>query len=350
MRTAITELFGIRYPVLLPGMSHVSMPPLVAAVSEAGGLGILATGPLSAIQTREAIEEIRRRTAKPFGVGISLMLPGAKENAEVALAERVPVINYSLGKGDWITEQAHAQGLKVIATVVNARHALAAQRYGADALQVTGHEAAAHGGAVTSLVLLPSIIEQVEIPVVAAGGFGSGRGLIAALALGAAGVAMGSRFAASSESPIHANTKELIVHKSVEETLYTDKFDGMMCRVMESNAAHRAIAEGSNFLLALRNSFDLARRMGLSWFKLALAVAAKGPDHLLRMTQLVNASELTRLAIHEGDTERGVQLIGQVQGLIHDLPTVAQLMERVMAEAEATRHDLDRDEFSGSIS
>ena len=133
--TRITKLFGIKVPLILPGMSWISTPALVAAVSNAGGLGILATGPLSAAATREAIREIRRLTDKPFGIGATLLMPGAKENAEVALEEKVPVINFSLGKGDWIVERAHAYGGKVLATVVNEKHALSAESmvwYGMD--------------------------------------------------------------------------------------------------------------------------------------------------------------------------------------------------------------------------
>src|SRR5690554_4036417 len=145
MKTRITELLNIQYPILLPGMSWISTPELVAAVSNAGGLGILASGPLSPEETKAAIQKIRELTDKPFGIGVTLLKPGAKENAEVALDEKVPVINFSLGKGDWIVKRAHEYGGKVIATVVSEKHALSAQKIGADALLVTGHEAAAHG-------------------------------------------------------------------------------------------------------------------------------------------------------------------------------------------------------------
>lgn len=138
MQTRITKLLGIQHPIVLPGMSWISKPQLVAAVSNAGGLGILATGPLSAKETGEAIREIRRLTNKPFGIGCTLMMPGAKENCLVALGEEVPVINYSLGKGDWLAERAHGYGGKVIATVTTAKHAQSAKQSGADALQVTG--------------------------------------------------------------------------------------------------------------------------------------------------------------------------------------------------------------------
>ena len=210
MRTRLTDLLGIQYPILLPGMSWISTPPLVAAVSQAGGLGILATGPLTPPQTRAAIGEIRALTDKPFGVGCTLLMPGARENAEAALGEQVPVINFSLGKGDWLVSRCHAYGGKVIATVTTVRHAWSAQGSGVDALLVTGHEAAAHGGEVTSLVLAPAIAEAVDLPVIAGGGFADGRGLLAALALGAAGVAMGSRLATTRESPLHATVKRVV--------------------------------------------------------------------------------------------------------------------------------------------
>ena len=174
MKTRITELFGIEYPIILSGMSWISTPEMVAAVSNAGGLGILATGPLDAERTRQAIREIRSLTDKPFGANATLLFPGAAENAQVLLEEKVPVINFSLGKGDWIVKAAHEYGGKVIATVVNARHAKRAQDYGADGVIATGHEAAAHGEAVTTFFLVPSLADALDIPVIAAGGSPTG--------------------------------------------------------------------------------------------------------------------------------------------------------------------------------
>ena len=126
MQTRFTDTFGVQLPLVCPGMSYIAVPELVAATSNAGGLGILATGPLNAEQTRTAIRRIRELTDKPFGIGCTLMMPGAKENAEVALQEKVPVINFSLGKGDWIVKRAREYGGKVIATVVTEKHAISA--------------------------------------------------------------------------------------------------------------------------------------------------------------------------------------------------------------------------------
>jgi len=337
MKTRFTECFGIEHPVVLPGMSMVSVPKLVAAVSSAGGLGILATGPLSAEETRQAIREIRELTNKPFGIGVTLMMPGAKENAEVGLEEQVPVINFSLGKGDWIVKRAHAYGGKVIATVVNEKHALAAQRYGVDALLATGHEAAAHGGPVTSLVLVPTLADTVDIPVIGTGGFADGRGLVAALALGAEGIAMGSRFSISQESPIHENTKRTVLSKSIEDTLYTPKFDGMDCRVMKTTRAEQISKRPINPVRAFKNSFRLAEQMRLHWLKLFFGALIMGPKTLKQLARASNATEAIELAIKEGDCENGVHLVGQVQGRIHDIPSVAEIMDRIIKEAEEVR-------------
>jgi len=340
LKTKITELFDIKYPVFLPGMSMVSVPKLVAAVSNAGGLGILATGPLSAEETRAAIHEIRSLTDNPFGIGVTLMMPGATENAEIGLEEKVPVINFSLGKGDWIVERAHAYGGKVIATVVNERHAQAAERYGVDALFATGHEAAAHGGPVTSLVLIPAIADVVNIPVIGTGGFSSGKGLIAALALGAQGIAMGSRFSITQESPIHENTKQVVLGKTIEDTLYTPKFDGMDCRVMKTPRAEQISSRPLNVLKAFKNSFTLAKSMNLLWIKLFLGSVILGPKKMIQLARAANATEALDLAIKEGDCENGVHLIGQVQGHIKDIPTVAEVMERIMSEAKEVQSRL----------
>ncbi|PIV02283.1 MAG: enoyl-ACP reductase [Syntrophobacterales bacterium CG03_land_8_20_14_0_80_58_14] len=340
MKTRITELFGIEHPIILSGMSWISVPKMVAAVSNAGGLGILATGPLDADRTRQAIREIRRLTQKPFGANASLLFPGAAENAKVLLEEKVPVINFALGKGDWIVKAAHEYGGKVIATVVNARHAKRAQDYGADGVIATGHEAAAHGEAVTSFVLIPSLVDVLEIPVIAAGGVADGRGLAAALALGAEGVAMGTRFMTTKESPLHAHFKKLSIEKGVTDTLYSTRFDGLGCRVMKTDAAERAIRRGLDLPAAFFNAREITAQLHIPFLKLFIGVLASGWKNARQLAYLANGFKAIRVATEEGDIERGVLPVGQATGLIHDEPTVAEVVARIVAEAEQVKDRL----------
>ena len=334
MQTLITELFKIKYPVLLSGMSWISVPEMVAAVSNAGGLGILATGPMDPEQTRKSIREIRELTDKPFGANATLLFPGASENAKVLLEEEVPVINFSLGKGDWIVKAAHEYGGKVISTVVNSRHAKRAQDYGADGVIATGHEAAAHGEAATSLVLIPSLVDTIDIPVIAAGGFADGRGLAAALALGAEGIAMGTRFMTTKESLLHENFKKLSIEKDVYDTLYSSRFDGIPCRVLDTDAARKSIKRGLDLPAAFFNSKNIAKQLGLPYAKLFLGVLFSGWKTARQLAFMANAFKAIQLATEEGNNEKGVLTVGQVTGLVHDIPTVSELLERTIAEAK----------------
>lgn len=333
MHTAITRLLNIQHPIILPGMSWISTPELVAAVSNAGGLGILASGPLSPAETQAAIARVRELTDKPFGIGITLLMPGAKENAEVALAEQVPVINFSLGKGEWLVERAHAYGGKVIATVVSEKHALSAQASGADALLVTGHEAAAHGGAVTSLVLVPAISRKVSVPVIATGGFADGQGLLAALALGAAGVAMGSRLATSLESPLHANTKAAIISKTEQDTIYSKNFDGLYARVMRTPMAEKITKKPLNFFVASYQAMKAAKLVKQPIWKVLVGMLAM--VNKVKLLAYFGASvPRIQAATVAGDLTTGVQFIGQSQGLINDVASVEAIIQRTMFEAQ----------------
>ena len=340
MKTRITELFGIQYPILLSGMSWISVPRMVAAVSNAGGLGILATGPMDPSQTRKAIQEIRKLTDKPFGCNATLLMPGAAENAKVLLKEQVPVINFALGKGDWLVKDAHKYGGKVIATVVNARHAKRAQDYGADGVIATGNEAAAHGEALTSMVLIPSLVDAIHIPVIAAGGIADGRGLAAALALGAEGVALGTRLMTTQESPLHENFKKLSIEKDVTDTLYSTRVDGIWCRVMKTDAAVKAIKKGLDLPAAFVNSQDIARQMKMPYIKMFIGILASGLNNAYKMAFMANGFKAFKLATEDGDVEKGILPVGQVMGLIQDEPTVAELFERIVAEAKEVQQKL----------
>lgn len=345
MKTRITELFGVRYPIILSGMSWISIPKMVAAVSNAGGLGILATGPLNAAQTRQAIKEIRSLTDKPFGANATLYFPGANDNAKVLLEEQVPVINFALGKGDWIVKKAHQYGGKVVATVVNAKHGKKAQDYGCDAVIATGYEAAAHGEAVSSMVLIPHLVDALNVPVIAAGGIGDGRGLAAALALGAEGVAMGTRFMTTKESPLHENYKKLSIEKEVYNTIYSARIDGILCRVLDTKAARQAEKKGFNSFSALVNSYDVARSMNLPYLKVFFSLLGQGYKQMKQLGHMALAFKAFQKATEDGDTKMGILPVGQVMGLIHDEPSVAEVMERIIAQAKEQQQKL-QDQFS----
>ncbi|MBA4398221.1 MAG: enoyl-ACP reductase [Syntrophus sp. (in: bacteria)] len=315
-------------------MSWISVPKMVAAVSNAGGLGILATGPFSIEQTREAIREIKSLTKKPFGANASLMFPGAADNAKVLLEEKVPVINFALGKGDWLVQEAHKYGGKVVATVVNLRHAKRAEEYGCDAVIATGNEAAAHGEDVTSLVLIPHLAENLKIPVIAAGGFADGRGVAAALALGAEGVAMGTRLMTTKESPLHVNYKKLSIEKEVYDTIFSKRIDGIYCRVMKTDAAQKAIDRGLNLPAAFFNAIEISRQLKMPFLKLFIGVLLSGWSNARQLAFLAAAFEKFQSATENGDSNKGVLPVGQVQGLIHDEPTVAELFARIVRETK----------------
>ncbi len=341
MHTPLTELLGVTRPILLSGMSWISTPDLVAAVSNAGGLGILATGVLDAEQTRAAVRRTRELTDRPFAANVTLYFPGNAANAKVLLEEKVPVINYSLGKGDWIARGAHAYGGKVIATVATLKHARAAERDGADALIVTGHEAAGHGGRSTSLTLVPSVVDAVGIPVAAAGGFADGRGLAAALALGAGGVAMGTRFMCTVESPAHADAKRAAVDHGLDDTVYTDRVDGLHGRFLSAAGARRLIRRRVNPLTALIRSRAIARMLGLPWARIATGVVLAGPRQASRMARMAVGFDAFRAGCADGDVDRGVLPLGQCSEVVRDTPTVDEVMARIVREAEAVIGRLD---------
>jgi len=334
MKTKITELFNIEHPIVLSGMSWISTPELVAAVANAGGLGILATGVLQPKETREFIRRTRELTDKPFAANVTLYFPEAEKNAEILIEEKIPILNYSLGKGDKLAQSVHNYGGKVIATVTNTKHALAAQRDGADALIVTGYEAAAHGGEVGSLVLIPTISDLVDIPVIAAGGFADGRGLAAALILGADGIAMGTRLMNTKESPVHEVQKNVCVKKGAFDSLRTNRIDGLPGRFMISAGSKRIMRKKLNPIVVLIKSRKIAKMFGYPWLKMALGILFSGIKNSIQMARMAIGFEAFAKGTIEGDNTKGVIPIGQNAGLISDTPTVKEVINRTVVHAE----------------
>ena len=271
----------------------------------------------------------------PFGVGLTLLMPGSRENVEVAISERVPIVNVSLGRADGISDRVHEYGGTILATVTNAKHASAAMDSGADALMITGHEAAAHGGDVTSLVLIPTMRDRhPDVPILAAGGFADGRGLAAALSLGADGVAMGSRFAVTAESPLADATKRAISSPACTEsdTLYGKNFDGIPARVLRTGTSSRLMGRPASLPTVAYRAFGAARRMGLPLHRVLPGLLMQW-DKMYTVAQFGAATEYLMKATVGGDHKGGVQFIGQCLGLIGDIPTVDDLVQRVMREA-----------------
>ncbi len=337
IKTRITEMLGIKHPLMLAGMNWITTPKIVSAVCNAGALGILATAASTPEETRKHIREIRSLTDKPFGINQILIGPGAKDNIAVAIEEKVPIINYSLGK-PWFIDQVHAYGGKVMGTIAVARHAVRAAQLGCDMLVATGHEAAAHGDVATSVVLIPLVASLVKLPLIAAGGFYDGRGLAAALLLGADAVSMGTRFIVTRESDVHENFKKLILKATEQDTLYSDVFDGMPGRVLKSPGAEAIMNSGLSLSESMKSALAVKRILNISTSKfLSLSwnmMRSEEGKNLLRQARQANGAVRHLKAIKQGDEKDGFVFAGQCVGGIQDLPTCKELIERTVEEAE----------------
>ncbi len=337
IKTRFTEMLGIQHPLMLAGMNWITTPKIVSAVCNAGGLGILATAASTAEEARKQIQEIRKLTNKPFGINQVLIGPNAKENIAVAIEEKVPIINYSLGK-PWFIDQVHAYGGKVMGTIAVARHAVRAAQLGCDLLVATGHEAAAHGDVATSLVLIPLVASMVKVPLIAAGGFYDGRGLAAALLLGADAVSMGTRFIVTQESNVHDNFKKLIIKATEQDTLYGDVFDGMPGRVLKNQGAEAIMKSGLSLSESMKSALEVKRILKIPFSKfLALSwsmMKSEEGKNLLMQARQANGAVRHLKAIQEGNEKDGFLFAGQCVGGIQDMPTCQEIIDRIVKEAE----------------
>jgi len=345
LRTRFTEMLGINHPIMMAGMNWITTPKLVAAVCNAEGLGILATAAFTAEETRKNIREIRQLTDKPFGINQILIGPGAKENIDIKIKEKVPIINYSLGK-PWFIDEVHAYGGKVMGTIAMAKHAVKAEQLGCDIIVTTGHEAAAHGDVATSMVLIPLVADQIRVPLVAAGGFNDGRGLAAALALGADAVSMGTRFIVTQECHVHDNFKNLCLKATEQDTLYSNVFDGMPGRALKTPRAEAMMKEGFPLFKSVKSAFEVKRILNLTFwkfFKLSWNItnSEEGRSILMQARQ-ANGMVKHLKAINEGDEKEGILFAGQSLGGIRDIPTCREVIERICKEAENTLKNCNR--------
>jgi len=339
IKTKMTELFGCKHPIVLAGMNWITTPKLVAAVCNAGGLGIFATARCTPEEARKNIREIRELTDKPFGINQILMFGQiAKDTIQVAIEEKVPVINYTLGK-PWFIDQVHAYGGKVLGTTATVKHAVKAAQLGCDAIVITGLEAAAHGEEATTLVLLPIVASKVGIPIISAGGYQNGGGLIAALALGASGISLGTRFAMTQESPVHDNFKQYCLKATENDTLRSDRFDGLPSRMLKTPVTERLAKSKFPLAEAMYGALQIKQMLNLNWAQfIGMSVQMMTADESSPIwTQARQAASNWRAlkGIYDGDMKEGIFIAGQVVGACDDLPTAQVLVDRIMTEAEA---------------
>ena len=343
MKTRLTELLGIKHPIMLAGMNWITEPEIVAAVSNAGGLGNLAISSHTPEKLRSDIKKIREMTDKPFAVNQILLSPRAKTNLAIVIEEKVPVVNYTLGRPPEITpliKAVHDYGGKIIATVALVKHAVRAEQLGADVVNITGHEAAGHGGYATSMVLIPLVTNSVKIPVLAAGGFYDGRGLAAALVLGAHGITMGTRFAMTKESRLHEHWKEVIMKSTEQDTVYLDVGDPATNeRLYKNKKAEAAMKKKFPVVSSISGAMETKKLLNVSWWDLIRSgfSSTKGEGGMTLREQLRYAAGTTRASkvMFEGDETAGVLTIGQVIGGIRDVPTCRELIDRTVSQAES---------------
>jgi len=312
IRTRFTELVGIQHPIVQGGMMWVGRAELAAAVSNAGGLGILTalTQP-SPDDLRREIDRCRGMTDKPFGVNLTILPsvtpPPYAEYRKAIIDSGITVVETAGHKPQEHVDDFKSHGITVLHKCTSVRHALSAERMGVDVISIDGFECAGHPGEddVPGLVLIPAAADKVKIPMIASGGFGDGRGLVAALALGAEGINMGTRFCATVEAPIHPKAKQLLIDNDERGTR-----------------------------LIFRNLHNTARVGSNSVSNQVVEILSRPDARFEDVAHLVRGAQ-GRVLLETGDLDAGLIWAGQVQGLINDIPTVAVLIQRIISEAEA---------------
>jgi len=309
-QTPLCHQLGIRVPILQGGMAWVATASLAAAVSNAGGLGIVAAGNAPAHVVEAEIIRTRSLTNKPFGVNVMLLSPFVDEVVEVVCRQQVPVITTGAGNPGKYMEQFKAYGAKVIPVVPSVALAKRMEKQGADALIVEGTEAGGHVGELTTMALVPQVVKAVKIPVIAAGGIADGNGLLAALALGAQAVQMGTRFVCSIECEAHPAYKEMLLKAGDRDAIVTARSTGHPVRVLKNKFTRELIR---------------MEKEGIS------------QDELEQM-----GTGRLRIAVQDGDIENGSVMAGQIAGLMQDILPCAEIINQIMTDAERQLETLNQ--------
>lgn len=348
LHTRFCDLVGVDVPVVQTGMGWVAGAGLVSAAAEAGALGILASATMDFRQLQDAIAAVRSRTDRPFGVNLRADATDAHDRVKLLVGEGVKVASFAQAPRRDLIEALHDGGVLVMPSIGAKRHAEKVLEWGVDAVLVQGGEGGGHTGSVPTSLLLPQVVDVVQgaIPVIAAGGFFDGRGLVAALAYGADAIAMGTRFLLTSDSSVPDAVKHFYLAKTVTDTVVTTQVDGVPHRVLHTELVDRLESGRGRlwaFPRALRNAWAFRRMTGLRWHDMVREGLAMRRSTELTWTQALMAANtpmLLKAALVEGRVESGVMASGQVVGVIDDLPSCKELIDRIVAQADAVLADL----------
>lgn len=338
LKTPLTELIGIEHPVVQTGMGWVAGARLVSATSNAGGLGILASATMTIDELATAIKKVKATTDKPFGVNIRADGADAGDRVDLMIREGVKVASFALAPKQELIAKLKEAGSVVIPSVGAAKHARKVAGWGADAVIVQGGEGGGHTGPVATTLLLPSVLDAVDIPVIAAGGFFDGRGLAAALSYGAAGVAMGTRFLLTSDSTVPEEVKQRYLNAALDGTVVSTRVDGMPHRVLRTELVEK-LESGSpirGFTAAARNAGKFKKMSQMTWAGIIRDGLAMRRGKDLTWSQVLMAANtpmLLKAGLVEGNTEAGVLASGQVAGIIENLPSCAELVDTIVTDA-----------------
>ncbi|HET7351257.1 MAG TPA: nitronate monooxygenase [Marmoricola sp.] len=338
LRTPLTEMVGVRHPVVQTGMGWVAGPRLVVGTANAGGLGILASATMTYDELERAIREVKSRTDQPFGVNLRADAADAANRVDLLVRHGVKVASFALAPKPDLIARLKEHGIVVLPSVGAARHAERVASWGADAVMVQGGEGGGHTGNVPTTLLLPTVLDAVDIPVIAAGGFFDGRGLAAALSYGAAGVGMGTRFLLTQESTVPDPVKQRYLAAGLDGTVVTTRVDGMPHRMLLTDLVEEVEETSALKRLAptARRTLAFKRMSGMSWRKLVVdgrQMRKQQGRSLAQMALAANTPMMLKAGLVDGDTDAGVLASGQVVGVLDDLPSCEELIDRVVSRA-----------------
>ncbi|GAB3119554.1 NAD(P)H-dependent flavin oxidoreductase [Glaciibacter psychrotolerans] len=338
IRTRLTELTGVDHPIVQTGMGWVSGARLVSATANAGGLGFLASATMTIEELERSIEEVLERTDRPFGVNLRADAGDASARAELLIRKGVKVASFALAPKRELIEKLKEHGIVVIPSIGAVRHAEKVAAWGADAVMIQGGEGGGHTGAIPTSILIPSVVSAVDIPVIAAGGFYDGRGLASALASGAVGIGMGTRFLLTSDSAVPDEIKRRYLEADLAGTVVTTKADGMPHRLLRTEFITELEQQSGvkHLLSTARRSLEFKKLSGLSWPEFVrdgAAMKQASGRSLAQMALAANTPMLLKAGLVDGDTQAGMLAAGQVVGLIDDLPSCDELITRTVREA-----------------